>query len=609
MFSISKELYQKYIGRSIFSKNMLIYAAISILPILLLTFIITNNIGDLLEKKEISQNDIIIYNIGNYFEQKYQSVYSIIQQTYMDTKELPDISGFLESEIDISDSRYPDYYKKFTSYFYSFFSRDNDLHNVVVYKGLDKKFYIISKNFERVINDKDITVKDITQSLIEKVPKIMIYPAHFPEYNASNLVYTLSINIKVLGTNDNSGVLLLDFKPEGIGEALSKLNFNTRSGSVYILTSSGDVIYDSSNKYYNKKYPYIDLLNKNLHSAIIDGVECIINARTQTNSEVIVVSVIPKKEILKDVYNINRTIFLITFLCIITALLFTRVSASYFSKRIKSITRAMKKVRNGDLTVRIGDNGACDEIGDISYNFDKMCDNLNEYINKVYLLEIKQKNIELSALQAQINPHFLYNTLEAIRMKAESVKEEDISHMIYILANLFRNMIKGDTIVTIKEEVEFCKSYLQLFKIRYGNKMSYDFTVNENVMEYGIIKHLLQPIIENYIVHGFDLRKGNNRVTITAYKDSDDIYFDIIDNGRGIKKQELDILRKDFERFNKTDKSSIGLRNVNERIKLIYGNEYGIDIQSKENTGTTVMLKISAKTKTELITCVQDFDC
>lgn len=608
MFSISKALYQKHIGKSIFSKNMLIYAAISILPILLLTFIITNNIGDLLQKKEISQNDIIIYNIGNYFEQKYQSVYSIIQQTYMDTKALPDISDFLESEIDISDSRYPDYYKKFTSYFYSFFSRDNDLHNVVVYKGLDRKLYIISKNFERVIDDKDMNFNDISQLLMEKAPKIKIYPAHVPEYNAGNLVYTLSINIKVLGTNDNSGILLLDFKPEGIGEALSKLNYNTGSGSVYILTASGDVIYDSSNKYYNKKYPYIDLLNKNVHSAIIDGEECIINSRTQANSGVIVASVMPKKAILKDVININRTVFFITFLCIITALIFTRVSASYFSKRIISITRAMKKVRDGDLSVRIGDNGPGDEIGDISYNFDMMCDNLNEYINKVYLLEIKQKNIELSALQAQINPHFLYNTLEAIRMKAESAREEDISNMIYILANLFRNMIKGNTIVSIKEEIEFCKSYLQLFKIRYGDKMSYEFSMNENVLEFGIIKHLLQPVIENYIIHGFDLRKGNNRITITAYKDNDDIYFEIADNGIGIKKQELDILRKDFERFNKTDKSSIGLRNVNERIKLIYGLKYGIDIHSQENMGTTVTLKISAKTRMELIACVQDIN-
>ena len=138
--------------------------------------------------------------------------------------------------------------------------------------------------------------------------------------------------------------------------------------------------------------------------------------------------------------------------------------------------------------------------------------------------------------------------------------------------------------------------------------MSYEFTVKENVLEFGIIKHLLQPVIENYIVHGFDLRKANNRITITAYKDNDDIYFEIVDNGTGIKKQKLDILKKDFERFDKSDKSSIGLRNVNERIKLIYGQEYGISIQSQENVGTTVMLRISAKTRMELITCVQNTD-
>jgi two-component system sensor histidine kinase YesM len=206
----------------------------------------------------------------------------------------------------------------------------------------------------------------------------------------------------------------------------------------------------------------------------------------------------------------------------------------------------------------------------------------------------------ITALQSQINPHFLYNSLEAIRMKAVSEGNEQVGEMIWILSTLFRNSIKEDTIILIRNEIKYSKTYLELFKIRYEGKLSVNMVVDQNLMNYGIIKHIIQPVIENYIIHGFDARRDDNLVTIRCYSEDSAIVIEVSDNGKGIRSEDLQILRDDLRSFDINQISSIGLRNVNERIKLIYGTEFGVCIDSEEGAGTHVTLRIPKKTKEEL---------
>ena len=250
-----------------------------------------------------------------------------------------------------------------------------------------------------------------------------------------------------------------------------------------------------------------------------------------------------------------------------------------------------------------------DEIGEISVSFNKMCDDLSNYINRVYISDIKQKNAELTALQSQINPHFLYNTLEAIRMNAVSYGDHETGEMIYILSQLFRSSIKGDHVIKIKDEIKYSKLYLDLFRIRYSDRLSVKFDINDEILEYGIVKNLIQPVIENYIIHGYNINDENNIIHIKGFQQGNYLILTVSDNGKGIKEEKLNAIKRSIYNFDLTAGSeSIGLANINERIKIIYGKECGLDIEGENCRGTTVTVRILPMTIKELKDDVQIVD-
>ncbi|MNV48346.1 Sensor histidine kinase YpdA [compost metagenome] len=253
----------------------------------------------------------------------------------------------------------------------------------------------------------------------------------------------------------------------------------------------------------------------------------------------------------------------------------------------------MKRLQEGDLSTRIHLNRE-DELQLIANNFNYMCERLELYINKVYISEITQKNAELVALQSQINPHFLYNTLEAIRMRAISQGAKDVGQMIYILSTLFRTMIKKSMVVTIADEIEYCNLYLELFQIRHKDKLQIESRISPVAMNCSIVKLLIQPVIENYIVHGFRPERFDNLIRIEVTEADERIQIVIRDNGNGIIPSKLTELQKTLQVSMRMDAppSSLGLCNVNERIKLYYGIEYGLSIASEIGVGTTVIMNI-----------------
>lgn len=601
-----KSIYQKHIGRKFFLKNMLIFTTISIVPIILLSFFITTHISSVIQKKELKYNDLVLYNINEYFNQKYNLTHNIILQIYKDGYSQLSTSYYLENSIDKNDMNYPSYKNLFIQYYLSLFSRDNDLESVNIYKKLDKVSYQLSRDyFEDDIPLNEI--KDdygILKHLNDVTSKISIYPAHL-ESKSKKMVYTVSSNIKELYSASSIGLLMLNFSCDAIDSVLAAYGKDSIEGTIYILTKNGDVIYDSSRKYYGKKYPYIDVLRKGVSATKINGAKYMINSYSENKSGVIVAGVIPKKMILKDINTTNRIILIVTILCLVIITIFTRISTNILFKRMKVIYQAMKSVRTGTLSTRIDVGNTNDEIADISISFNQMCDKLEEYINKVYLSDIRQKNAELSALQAQINPHFLFNTLEAIHMKLIVTEDREAGNMICNLANMFRSMMEQNTIVRISDEIEYSKAYLELFKIRYGDKLDFEFNIDHEILQYSTIKHILQPVVENYIIHGYDLRKANNKISITGNIVDNDIYISVEDNGLGISKEKLNSIKENMQNFNITSKSGIGLSNVHERIKLMYGSPYGIEIESTEDANTRITIKIGSKKQEELLNNVQ----
>ena len=262
--------------------------------------------------------------------------------------------------------------------------------------------------------------------------------------------------------------------------------------------------------------------------------------------------------------------------------------------RVDLILGAMNQVTTGDLSVRLKYQKRGDELDMISENFNEMCSRLQLYIQKSYLAEIERKNAQMQALQSQINPHFLYNTLEAIRMKAICNGDREVGKMLYSMVTLFRSQLKEADVITLGQELDYCKQYLELFEYRYQGQFQSQVECPVELLGIPIIKFVLQPIIENYFVHGIDRTRQDNRVTIRARRQQDRLELYVQDNGVGMKAEDMEKKNQELRenREEQTEKISIGISNVNRRIKAVYGEEYGISIEAAKPEGLLVKVTI-----------------
>lgn len=265
--------------------------------------------------------------------------------------------------------------------------------------------------------------------------------------------------------------------------------------------------------------------------------------------------------------------------------------------RVGSILNAMNEVTTGDLQVRLPVNNSKDELDMIACNFNDMCEKLELYIQKSYLAEIEQKNAQMQALQSQINPHFLYNTLEAIRMKAICNGDREVGKMLYSMVGLFRSQLKEADVITLGQELDYCKQYLELFMYRYPGIFQYHVECCPELLSLPIIKFVLQPIAENYFIHGIDRERQDNEVWVRAEKQGENLFLYVEDNGYGMEEQEIEKKNRELRENlpDRGEKKSIGITNVNRRIKAVYGDACGISIESGNPKGLRVTITIKVE--------------
>lgn len=253
------------------------------------------------------------------------------------------------------------------------------------------------------------------------------------------------------------------------------------------------------------------------------------------------------------------------------------------SSRLNNILDAMDNAMKGDLNVQLTSTGRNDELDIISDYFNQMCKSLDDYIQQSYILALEQKSAELKALQNQINPHFLYNTLEAIRMQAICNGDRDVGDMLYNLAVLFRGQIKDSFEIPLEREMDYCVKYIELLKVRFANRFTYEIDLPEELKSVSIIKISLQPIVENYFVHGIRMSDKDNLLRITVRRTGDnEVSISIADNGTGIDKT--------VEK--KEGSNSVGLANVQRRLEATYGKDYGVECTDNVPHGLIVTLRI-----------------
>lgn len=390
------------------------------------------------------------------------------------------------------------------------------------------------------------------------------------------------------------GVLLVDMNFSGIEQICKNVNMG-KSGYIYLIDSNGEIIYHP-----RQQLIYSNLIQENTkesanyedgnHIEEFLGEKRIITVKTVGYTGWKIVGVKPMTELSKNYIQVG--VFAVF---ILIAVIFILVAVNIFvSTRITSPIRALEKsvkdLEDGIADVEISVKGS-HEIKHLGKAIKSMVNNMRKLMNDIVIEQEAKRKSELNVLQSQINPHFLYNTLDSIVWMIENEKYDGAIVMVTALARLFRiSLSKGKNIITLRDELEHAKNYLTIQNIRYKNKFDYYIEAEESILDLACIKLIIQPLIENAIYHGMEFMYGDGEILVKAYTNNETLYIDIIDNGLGMPEEAVNKLLSN-DNYSKKG-SGIGLKNVNERIKLYFGEIYGLEIFSEPDEGTTIRIRI-----------------
>ncbi|GMQ56019.1 two-component system sensor histidine kinase YesM [Vallitalea sediminicola] len=391
--------------------------------------------------------------------------------------------------------------------------------------------------------------------------EIVLYPEKFINNMGETIVF--SMGKKIYDNNNNPvGYVIIDIKRNAIVDIINTIG-NSKLLDVMLLDEFYYIITDANHP--EKEGFFLDLPYRDT------------------------VATVPLNIIQENNSNIRKTIIQSFIISISLAVFISLIVANYMIRPIKKLVKSMKKVEEGDLTVQINLHRN-DELGMLENSFNQMVLRLKESIDSAIDKQRRLRIAEINILQAQIKPHFLYNTLDAIKWIAKLNNVKEISVIATQLGSLLRNSINCEQeFLTVKDNLDLINNYLEIQKIRYNDGFDVNIYTDNEILGYYIPKLILQPIVENAIVHGFENIDEKGTLIIRCYKKDYQLYFEVLDNGIGMNKKQLE------KALCKKSDDHIGLYNVDQRVKLYYGDLSGITIKSNSDTGTKVIIKIPIK--------------
>lgn len=407
--------------------------------------------------------------------------------------------------------------------------------------------------------------------------------------------------VKSLNSGDIIGYLIIRINERYFSSIYKNLDIG-QGGHIFIINSKGTVVSSSkSDIEVSKPYKNNALLTSVIENQKqenrsfdfkMDNHRFLVAFAPIEGTDWYVVSTIPYSYLNSESKKIGINILLLSLACLVLAVILSYVFSRSISMPLKKLIISMNEAKKGNLSISIKDDSK-DEIGEVTQNFNIMLDKVKQLMDDVKYKERQKRDAELKALQAQINPHFLSNALNTVKWLAGLQNADNIESIITSLINLLHaNMGKGNTLISIREELEYIEDYVNLQEYRYFNKFKVNYEIEERILNYKIPKFTLQPIVENSLIHGIGPMEGQGIVVIKGFMYDNTIKITVTDNGVGIPEDKLaNILTREGNN-DKSSFSGIGIFNVNERIKMYFGEEYGLDIQSVENLFTTVEITI-----------------
>lgn len=311
------------------------------------------------------------------------------------------------------------------------------------------------------------------------------------------------------------------------------------------------------------------------------------------------VSVLPASEFEKSAKVLFNGVMIVAVFVMMVDGLLSFIIARSVTRPIRELIPALEKIGGGDFTTQVKENSG-DEIGMLARTINQMTTSIRELIDLVYRAQILRQQSELKALRMQISPHFLYNTLDSINWLARARGMNDIGQMTKALADLMRATVGGSDFITVREEINIIQSYLSIQKIRYESRLVAEVSIQDELFELHMPKLIVQPILENAFVHGIDDKIGVGHITISGILENGILIFEIRDDGAGMSREKKEELRSLASQKQSDSSEHIGVANVDKRLKLYYGDEYGITIESEVNVGTCVRITFPQQTSMEL---------
>lgn len=573
----------------IFVKITIVVFVLVTLVISCITFLCADSFSGILVEKERTISELTTVKLEQYFNSKYRFVSDQLDLMYT-SQHIVEILSKCESD----HSQYHQYSNvKFIMDYLNTISRSTDVLDVLLIP-LDNT-YAYTKTARRI----GTVLPSFDYQSLSYVDRFMDSPRNMSIFYDPQPSYVVGENYPVLSFIGKLYRLRSSSKGEPIALFIVNVEvssvesiyeqISTSEGIIYtIRNADNDVIFSNKNEYIGAQY---DLLG-------FDPSETFINRKLgQTGIQVSYHNI--EKAALPIIRRTIRQIIPIFAIGTVLILIFIFLFYRVYRRQIAAITRRMLKIDGIIPSERIAVR-THDEIGQLAQAFNQMCDMLNNYINLNYKAELERQAAELNALQAQVNPHFLFNIIECIRMQAIIEGDKKTPEMLMQLGNMMRWSTQfNETVVSLEDELEYVTNYLSLQAVRWKGLLDYDFDIPEILMDCGILKFTLQPVIENSIQHSAMFERGL-KISIRAAYTENTITFTISNNGVGIDAPSLERLRDHISGRHEYPDFGIGLRNIHARYKMIFGEGYGLHINSTPSSGMSVTVLLPRLDRKEL---------
>nr|WP_315050644.1 sensor histidine kinase [uncultured Lachnoanaerobaculum sp.] len=570
---------------SIQSSIFMYFTVTAIIAIALISLIIFQRFTNSLNATIIEENSGIVGQLGESVDSYLRNAMKVSDSIYYNVIKNTDISN--------------DDIKRGMNLIYV--NNDNMIDDIALISG--KGELIESMPALRLKDNSNVLEKDFFKKSMAESEYINFSMPHIRDLfdrNESSYSWVISLSRAVEVTDEGKAtqaLLLINLNYMYFEEIFSNVNLGN-GGYVYLTNDRGDIIWHpKQNEIYSGRFKednkYAATLKDGITVENVSGKNLTLNVRTIGYTGWKLVGVTPSAALGVDGIKFRFFVLFVADLFLFLLAMINAFISDKISNPIKRLDGSVREIESGNLDVEIVPSGSY-EVEHLGKSIKNMLGRIKVLMSDLVAEHNAKRKSEFDTLQSQINPHFLYNTLDIIVWMIENENSDKAVSIVTALAKFFRiSLSKGKNIITVKDEVEHVRNYLMIQNMRFKNRFEYSIDVDEEVLSYSSLKLMLQPLVENAIYHGMEFMDGDGEIDVKVFKEDDSLYFTITDNGLGMSEDMVEtLLSKDFVPSKKG--SGIGAKNVNERIKLYFGSEYGLKVESEPDEGTKITIHLPA---------------